>query len=162
MSSLTWKLGGKEMAIEGISGMMPLSGMCKPNATQMSNNIIKALDTDGDGALSTSEISALQDKLKAADTNGDGLVTSAELIAQISAKLEENGGPSLMQDSAKPDISKIKQVLAELNNSQTGTTSGDQSIADLLGQLLKDLGVSKEDTKSLFDLLKKDGVDLSA
>jgi multidrug resistance efflux pump len=58
-------------------------------------DMIKRMDTDGDGKLSSDELSALPggfgDRLKAADTNSDGFVDTAELTAAF-AKMRAAGG----------------------------------------------------------------------
>lgn len=49
----------------------------------------KAVDTDGDGKISQTEMKTWHEaRLKAADTNGDGFVDAAEMKAQMLARIE--------------------------------------------------------------------------
>lgn len=67
-------------------GMPPVGGMHRHSASGIANHVLKELDTNGDGVLSTDEINNGGDGAKAilaADANGDGVVTMAELIAYL-------------------------------------------------------------------------------
>jgi Ca2+-binding EF-hand superfamily protein len=62
------------------------AGMQQHRARHMAHRIMDELDTNGDGNLSTDEISNGGDSAKSiqpADTNGDGVVSMAELIAYL-------------------------------------------------------------------------------
>jgi len=63
-------------------------------AGNMANSIMAAFDTNGDGVLSTSEVSASgadATMIQAADANGDGQVTMDELVAYLSNKQAQSG-----------------------------------------------------------------------
>jgi len=79
---------GQSMSILRMLQRQPLS------ASDIAGRIMKKLDTNGDGVLSTDEISksgAPAKMIQAADANGDGEITMDELIADISKHLQSMG-----------------------------------------------------------------------
>jgi hypothetical protein len=70
-----------------------------PSPEEFATKMIGDLDTDGDGALSTSEISSAEHPLpdnflSEVDTDGDGLVTKDELKADMEKRAAEFGDRS--------------------------------------------------------------------
>ena len=79
------------------------------------SNFVKSADTDGNGALSGSEVSSMgisQDAFKALDTNGDGSLSTDEITAAAKKQMDavrsafQAGGP----DSARQKIEELKNT----------------------------------------------------
>ena len=63
-----------------------IADITKKMASHKAHHIMSKLDTNGDGSLSTDEISSggsSTSSISAADTNGDGVVSMTELIAYL-------------------------------------------------------------------------------
>jgi Ca2+-binding EF-hand superfamily protein len=83
--------------------------MQPPSASDVAGKIMKVLDTNGDGVLSTDEISSSGENAKtiqAADANGDGTVTMDELVAYLT-KQQQSTQPSSAQDVANSIMNKL-------------------------------------------------------
>jgi len=119
------------MTISGIGQSMSMSllyGMQKPGASDIASKILKALDTNGDGVLSTDEIRKAGKHAKhilGADANGDGTVTLDELISGITKKME-SGTMALppMDGMQPPGVSDIvSNIIDELDTNGDGVLS---------------------------------------
>jgi len=114
------------MTISGIGQSMSMSslyGMQRPSANGMAIKILKDLDTNGDGVLSTAEISKggkFAQKLLEADSNGDGNVTMDELISNITEKMK-NGN---MQPPSASDMAS--RIMDKLDTNGDGVLSADE------------------------------------
>jgi len=160
------------MAIEGIEQIgqsMPMIGMGQkppPDPDEMSDHIISDLDTNGDGVISVSELLAagqFGEEIAKADTDGDGLVSQDELIAQIMEKMEEKGVPPVLQDGQMPDISEIKSMLTQLgttNSTDDESSEVSQKGYDMISDVLKQLGVSEEETENILNMLQNHQLNL--
>jgi Ca2+-binding EF-hand superfamily protein len=119
------------------NGMMSLMGaMQPPSADDMANHIIDELDTDGDGQLSTDEISAGGDRAQRIlkdDADGDGYVTKDELVAGIQKNMSSNraqsaGGEDSDKSTDPADANKDGVVtMAELIAYISQTLPGSQT-----------------------------------
>lgn len=100
----------------------------------MVNRFLTKNDSNGDGTLSSSELSGLSaDAFSSIDTNGDGKLSPAELTAALQRQLDaltqafQSGGVSGVQDYLKsiqntPQGEIIQAVMPHLfNHSQQGT-----------------------------------------
>ena len=153
------------MAIDAISSslMSSLSNLGKPDPNDISNKTFSRLDKNGDGVISQDELGTVNSKLADADSDGDGKITPTELLNKISATLQANGGPSLVDSSGQPDANNIKQILTQLGQSQSSSgSSGTQSSSDLITELLNSLGLTQQDTSSLLSYLNDNGLSVSA
>jgi Ca2+-binding EF-hand superfamily protein len=106
------------MSMQGMYGMKP------PSAKDMASQIMKDLDTNGDGVLSADEISKGGERAKKilqADTNGDGQVTLDELLADISKNMPPMPG---MQPPSASDI--VTQIMDDLDTNKDGVLSADE------------------------------------
>ncbi|MDE1163756.1 MAG: EF-hand domain-containing protein [Acidobacteriaceae bacterium] len=83
----------KRAGTVGLLAAMAVMGAAQFAAAQGPGNrprlVLKAMDTDGDGKLSATEIAASSKSLLTLDTNGDGQITSDELSSR-----PENAGAS--------------------------------------------------------------------
>ena len=135
------------MSISGISGFSGVdpsqfksfAGRAQgtpPKPEEFAAKIIADLDTDGDGALSTSEIGAAErplpkDFLAKVETDGDGKVTKDELTADVEKKFSQFGDrsqfppPSLNSDSGI-DVSAL---LASASKASSAYQSNSNSLA---------------------------------
>jgi Ca2+-binding EF-hand superfamily protein len=115
------------MTISGIGhsmSMQSMFGMKPPSASNIASHIMDKLDTDGDGALSTDEISKdgkRAKKILEADTNGDGKVTMDELLAYISKK---TAGMNGMHPPSASDIAS--HIMDKLDTNGDGVLSTDE------------------------------------
>jgi len=120
------------MTISGIGQSMSMSslyGMQRPSACDMASKILKDLDTNGDGVLSTDEISKggkFAQKLLEADANGDGNVTMDELISDITEKMKNGNMPPMngMQPPSASDMAS--HIMDELDTNGDGVLSTDE------------------------------------
>jgi Ca2+-binding EF-hand superfamily protein len=99
--------------------------MKKPSASDIASKIMKKLDTNGDGVLSTDEISKGGEhakKILAADANGDGNVTLDELLADISK--HQPGSMDGMQPPSASDMAS--KIMKELDTNGDGVLSTDE------------------------------------
>jgi len=98
--------------------------MKPPSASDMASKIMKELDTNGDGVLSTDEISKSGEHAKdilGADADGDGNVTLDELLADISKHQPGMGG---MQPPSAEDMAS--RIMEELDTDGDGVLSTDE------------------------------------
>jgi len=128
------------MSVSGVGQSMSMLSMLQmkpPSASDMANKIIGDLDTNGDGALSTDEISAggeQAQKILSADSDGDGNVTLDELLADISKNQQNIGG---MQPPSAEDMAN--SIIEEFDTDGDGVLSTDEISAsgehaqDILG-----------------------------
>jgi Ca2+-binding EF-hand superfamily protein len=131
------------------------------DASSVSEQMMSELDTDGDGSLSTEETSSLSGELEGADTNGDGLISREELISSISSRMEQMGGLPGMAESRPDGLNMFKQMIGmgmEQNENVSGTDNNISLITDLLGEL----GLSKEETENVLDIIQNARLDISA
>lgn len=129
-------------AIGGFSGIDPsqfksFAGRTQgtpPKPEEFAAKLIEDLDTDGDGALSTSEIGAAErplpkDFLTQVDTDGDGKVSKDELTADAEKKFAQFSDrsqfpPPALENSGNVDLSALlassgKAAAAYRSNSLT-------------------------------------------
>jgi Ca2+-binding EF-hand superfamily protein len=112
-----------------------MEGMQPPSASDIASKIMKELDTNGDGVLSTDEISKSGQNAKmiqAADANGDGKVTMDELIADIS-KNQQSIGKMHSHHGAGGMVGRIMDALdtngdGSLSTSDTSTSGANSTI----------------------------------
>ncbi|HOQ05829.1 MAG TPA: hypothetical protein PKY88_11515 [Anaerohalosphaeraceae bacterium] len=94
--------------------MMHLGKMKPPEPNELSSKILNALDTDGDGSISSEELTnagQLGQKIAQADTDEDGTITAEEILAKITAKMEEMGITPSSNFKEKPDLNALKELL---------------------------------------------------
>jgi Ca2+-binding EF-hand superfamily protein len=119
-----------------------------PSADELASQIIKALDADGDGALSKNEISNggdLAQKILKADTNGDGIVTSNELVTDIQKNMASRHAGMHRSGAGGDDSSKSTDP-ADANKDGVVTT------AELIAYLSQTL-MGSQTTESQLDSL---------
>ena len=107
--------------------------------SKMSQNIFSEKDANNDGVLSTDELGVTADQLKSVDTDGDGVVSDSELTAALKTNRESmmaaNGGqmpapPSSNSGTSGSDSTQEKPSLDNLiaglfgqNSSSSSSTS---------------------------------------
>jgi Ca2+-binding EF-hand superfamily protein len=109
---------GQSMSMQSMFGMQP------PSASNMASQIMGDLDTDGDGVLSTDEISKggeRAQKILGADADGDGYVTEDELLADISKK---TAGMNGMHPPSASNIAS--HIMDKLDTNGDGVLSTDE------------------------------------
>ncbi len=131
------------------------------DATSMSDQLISQLDTDGDDALSQDELGDLSESLADADTNGDGVVSREELLNALSSKLDEMGGLPQMSKSGTQEMNAFKQMIGKTIE-QSGDTSEAESNITRITDLLGELGLSEEETRSVLSIIQTARFDMSA
>jgi len=121
----------------------------EPLEDKLSEDIIDKLDTDGDGELSTEELEGYSE-LADADTDEDGVVSKEELVAKLKTKMEEMGmtPPPPPEEGEEPDVTEMVNQAAE----EMGT-EGAQNGADMVSQLLTNLGFSEDDVDSFMSMM---------
>ena len=154
--------------------MGPPPGAKPPSATQMSEEIISAKDTDGDGALSMQESGLTQETFDALDTNEDGIVSQDELVASITEKLEamkDNmppmgpppmGPPPGQSAEGTEEPSSVQRLVDMLNEVGSSMSDSAASGQDMYTMVLQQLGTSTQDQEMLFRILEENGVDFKA
>ena len=117
------------MTVSGLGQSMSILSMLqmnRPSASDIAGRIMKKLDTNGDGVLSTDEISkngAPAKMIQAADANGDGQVTMDELLTAVS-KYQQMGS---MQPPSASDIAS--SIMKNLDTNGDGVLSASGSSA---------------------------------
>ena len=165
------------MSIDGIGSMPPMGpppGVKPLSATEMSNEIISAKDTDADGALSVEESGLTQETFDVLDTNEDGVVSQDELVAALTEKLEamkENmppmgpppmGPPPEKSTDETEDSTELDRLVEMLNEVGTSMNESAESGANMYTMVLQELGVSSEDQVTFFEILENNGLDYKA
>ncbi|MCE5271737.1 hypothetical protein LLH00_10690 [bacterium] len=163
-----------EAQMQSLSGEEEASGMqqagpppppppppAQMDATSMSDQLISQLDTDGDDALSLDELGDLSENFAAADTNGDGVISREELLNSLSSKLDEMGGLPQMGKSGTQELNAFKQMIGKTIE-QSGDTSEAESNISRITDLLGELGLSGEETRSVLNLIQNARFDMSA
>jgi Ca2+-binding EF-hand superfamily protein len=113
----------------GISAAMSMQGANRMGGdgmdkSQFASNMIDGLDADGDGALSSGEVSGLgrlEEAFGDIDTDGDGLLTQAELEAHAPE------GPPPMGPPPSMDASQLaSSLIDELDTDSDGVLSTEE------------------------------------
>ena len=101
----------------------------KPSASDMVSKILAELDTNGDGSLSSDEISKAGKYAKhllKADANGDGIVTQEELLSAITKKMN-SGMMSPIGAMQPPSADTIaSEIIDDLDTNGDGVLSADE------------------------------------
>lgn len=160
LSKITEHIASKgQMGSSG--GPQSMGGM--PNVSDMINRILQDTDTDGDGSISSKELSSVgqkeQQKLSEADTDGNGIITEDELKSQINSDMSSNPKmPSVMSNMSDMTLNSFKDMLASLSSEDDSSTDASTQIQNYLSKL----GLSKSDTNDLMNLLETKRFDVSA
>ncbi|HOK67654.1 MAG TPA: hypothetical protein PK054_11600 [Anaerohalosphaeraceae bacterium] len=121
--------------------MMHLGKMKPPEPNELSSKILNALDTDGDGSISSEELTnagQLGQKIAQADTDEDGTITAEEILAKITAKMEEMGITPRSSFKEKPDLNALKELLTQAGTEiiqQNPTPNPSEVSTKILGDL---------------------------
>jgi Ca2+-binding EF-hand superfamily protein len=125
-----------------------MDGMQPPSASDMASKIMKELDTNGDGVLSTDEIgkSDHAKQILGADANGDGQVTMDELVADIS-KHQQN-----MQQPSAEDIAN--SIMNKLDTNKDGVLSTSDITSGLIKGATSTSGAGKSGKSSTSTIIQ--------
>ena len=72
--------GDAQEAVDGVDAKPKRRGRGAANSDKAAHPVMRALDTNGDGTLSATEISSALTALATLDTDGDGAITPQELM----------------------------------------------------------------------------------
>ncbi len=140
------------MDINGMGHMM--ANRQQPNAESISTRLIDKADTDGDGALSQSELESLGDKadrFAGADLDENGLLNQQELVAKINEIIESGGLGRARSTGAKHSADDISEhLMSRLDTDGDGALS--QSELEQLGDRAKRLEGADSDSDGLISL----------
>lgn len=167
------------MSIDGINSAMPPMGpppgAQKPNAAEMSSEIIAAKDTDSDGALSIEESGLSQESFNNIDTDSDGVISEDELVSSLTEKLESMkeqldaagkkppmGPPPSESAEETEETSSLDQLLEIMNEVGMSMTDSETTGTDMYTTILEQLGTSSEEQAAFFQILENNGVDFEA
>ena len=136
-----------QLATQTLSGLLAAQQSQPPSASDLAKQMISALDTDGDGQLSLSEIdnalgaesgtagSQIASAVSQLDTNGDGKLSADELTAGLeAAKAHGSGGGHHHHHHAESASSSdlASQLIASADSNNDGVLSSDE-VAKALG-----------------------------
>jgi Ca2+-binding EF-hand superfamily protein len=148
--------GGDTMTISEIgqsASMSSLYGTQRPSSTEMANTILKELDSDGNGALSTDEIGKggkRAQRILGADADKDGTVTLDELLSDISKNI--GNMPTMMQPP--DDSDKASHIMDELDTNGDGVLSTEEiDNGGERAQVILGADADKDGTVTLDELL---------
>jgi Ca2+-binding EF-hand superfamily protein len=132
-----------------------------PDSSEMASKFMEKLDSDGDGSLSESEISASglgenesmtsSEKFDELDTNEDGVVSQEELQADMEAHAPSgpppDGASGISGIDASGDSSELQSLLSMTSSSSSSSTS--QSEGTALYEQVKSLAGSSTLSQTL-------------
>lgn len=126
---------------EGMEGVEPGSDEF---FDKMTSQMISDNDTDGDGALSASEVDFDEDKFNSIDTDGDGLLTKAELTADAKKMHQE-----MMTQMQSSQASNGGSFMDMLSQGGMGMSLGIKSYSDQQTAMYSLLNQSQDTALSL-------------
>lgn len=88
------------------SAMMPPPPQ-KPSAEDFASFLVSSLDQNSDSALSIDELELSEEDFTSLDTDGDGSLTTEELTQTIASKLEE-------LEASKPSQEEFAAMMQEM------------------------------------------------
>ena len=135
-----------QLATQTLSGLLAAQQSQPPSASDLANQMISSLDTDGDGQLSLSEIdkalgadsgssgSQIAAAVSQLDTNGDGSLSAYELTTGLEAAKAHGGGGHHHHHHAESASSSdlASQLIASADSNSDGVLSSDE-VAKALG-----------------------------
>ncbi len=89
------------------SAMMPTPPPQKPSAEDFASFLVSSLDQNSDSSLSIDELELSEEDFASLDTDGDGSLTTEELTETIASKLEE-------LEASKPSKEEFATMMQEM------------------------------------------------
>ncbi len=142
------------MAIDIIGSSNQLSyysGLVKPDTEQIVNDLVANKDKDGDGQLSSDEVTHLGSIFEEADEDGDRYLTEYELLTNLAARLNSDGIVT-STDGKTINVNLLKNALSILIDRDSDYN---ESTYSRISNLLVKLGISSKDTASILETLEK-------
>lgn len=87
-------IGMSSMSANSLAGLMR-SFAARPSSSEFASMIIENEDADGDGMISAAETKLKESQFAAMDTDGDGLLTSEEMVAAFAAHVADRSAQTL-------------------------------------------------------------------
>jgi Ca2+-binding EF-hand superfamily protein len=128
-----------KLATDTLSGLLAAQQSQPPSASDLAQQMISALDTDGDGSLSADEITKalgsdsglsadqVTQAVNQLDTNGDGKLSADELASGIQTAKAHGGGHHHHHHAEAASSSDLaSQLIAGADTSGDGALSADE------------------------------------
>jgi Ca2+-binding EF-hand superfamily protein len=133
-----------QLASQTLSGLLAAQQSQPPTASDLAQQMISSLDTDGDGQLSLSEIdnalgadsttsdSQIASAVSQLDTNGDGKLSASELTSGLQAAKAHGGGHHHHHAGGASSTDLASQLISGADGNGDGVLSPDE-VAQALG-----------------------------